>query len=174
MALNLVEKIRVIQDFPTTGISFKDITPLLADPNAFRFAVDQLTQYGKSLGANVVVGPEARGFAIGAPVAYALGVGFVPVRKPGKLPFRTLAMDYDLEYGHDRVEMHEDALSPSSKVLIIDDLLATGGTVRAVSKLIERSGAAIVGMGFIIELLGLNGRLEIANYDVLSLISFES
>ena len=174
MVLNLVEKIRVIQDFPTAGISFKDITPLLADPNAFRVAVDQLTQYGNSIGANVVVGPEARGFAIGAPVAYALGVGFVPVRKPGKLPFRTLAMDYDLEYGHDRVEMHEDALSPSSKVLIIDDLLATGGTVRAVSQLIERSGATIVGMGFIIELLGLHGRLKIANYDVMSLIAFES
>ena len=171
--LNLTEKIRVIEDFPSPGISFKDITTLLSDPAAFRYTVDKLVEFGRSVGANVVVGPEARGFAVGAPVAYALGVGFVPVRKPGKLPYRTLAMEYDLEYGHDRVEIHEDALNPESKVLIVDDLLATGGTVSAVARLVEQSGASIAGLGFIIELSDLHGRQKVADYNVLALISYE-
>ncbi len=171
--MDLADKIRVIEDFPSPGISFKDITTLLNDPEAFRFTIDQLVVFGKAVGANVVVGPEARGFAVGAPVAYALGVGFVPVRKPGKLPSRTLAMEYDLEYGHDRIEIHEDALTTESRVLIVDDLLATGGTVGAVAKLVEQSGATIAGMGFIIELSGLAGRQKVANYNVLSLITYD-
>ncbi len=171
--MKIQDHIRVIEDFPTVGISFKDITPLLKDPTAFRYAVDRLADYGNSRGATVVVGPEARGFAVGAPVAYALGVGFVPVRKQGKLPDRTLSLAYDLEYGHDHVEIHADALAATDRVLIVDDLLATGGTVNAVAQLVERSGAAIAGFGFLIELVALQGRVRIEGYDALSLVRYE-
>ncbi|SHE84047.1 MULTISPECIES: adenine phosphoribosyltransferase [Caloramator] len=171
--MNLVEKIRIIEDFPKKGISFKDVTTLLKDGEAFKYAVDKMIEYAKDKNIDLVVGPEARGFVFGTPVAYGLGVGFVPVRKPGKLPADTLKYEYDLEYGSDCLEIHKDAIKPGQRVLIVDDLLATGGTIASVANLVEQLGGEVVGMCFLIELTGLNGREKLAKYDVESLIKYE-
>lgn len=170
--MNLKEYIRVIPDFPKPGISFKDITTLLKNGPALREAVQSLAAWAKRLEAEVVVGPEARGFLLGAPVAYELGLGFLPVRKPGKLPAETVEASYDLEYGTDRLQIHRDAISSGQKLVIIDDLLATGGTTYTTIKLVESLGAKVVGVGFLIELTVLSGREKLAGYDVCSLIEY--
>ncbi|WP_425061196.1 Adenine phosphoribosyltransferase [Sporomusa carbonis] len=170
--MNLREKIRNIPDFPQQGIQFKDITTLLKDGKAFRLAIDMLAEHYQKQHIDVVLGPEARGFAIGAPVAYVLGAGFVPIRKPGKLPAETISYEYSLEYGKDALEIHKDAIEPGSKVLIADDLLATGGTTMATIKLVERLGGQVVGLAFLIELSFLNGREVLNGYDITSLIKY--
>lgn len=171
--MDLKEKVRVIEGFPKEGISFKDITTILKDGEAFKYTIDKMTEAAKEKEIDIVVGPEARGFLIGAPIAYALGAGFVPVRKPGKLPCETVKSCYNLEYGSDSLEMHKDAIKPGDKVLIVDDLLATGGTIESVAKLIEKLGGDVVGIEFIIELTGLNGRKKLSQYDVKSIIQYE-
>jgi len=170
--MRLADYIKNVPDFPIKGIQFKDITSLIGDTEAFRFAVNELTAFAKEQGASLVIGPDARGFIFGAPVAYALGAGFVPVRKPGKLPRKAICYDYDLEYGQNTLCMHEDAVKPGQKVVIIDDLLATGGTTEATIKLIETAGGEVVGIGFLIELLDLKGREKIKNYTVKALIQY--
>lgn len=170
--MNLESKIRNIQDFPKPGIGFKDITTLLKDGEAFKEAVDRIVENLKDKDIDYVVGPEARGFLLGAPVAYALGVGFVPIRKPGKLPAEVVSFEYDLEYGTDKIEMHKDSIEEGKKVAIIDDLLATGGTVEAATKLIESLGGEIASIQFLIELEFLNGRNKLKGYDVESIIKY--
>lgn len=171
--MDLKAKIRVIDDFPEKGISFKDITTLLADKEAYPYVVDQFINYLKDKNVDMIMGPEARGFLFGAAVAYGLGIGFVPVRKPGKLPATTARNDYDLEYGKDALEIHKDALYPGMRVAIVDDLLATGGTMRATAELAEMQGAKVVALGFLIELLDLKGRDKLAGHDILSLVKYE-
>jgi len=168
--IDLAQYIRDIPDFPKPGIIFKDITPLLAQPRALAHAVSLLAEPYASGGIEIVTGIESRGFIFGALVANRLGAGFVPVRKPGKLPGETISQTYDLEYGTDAVEIHADAIRPDQKVLMIDDLLATGGTMAAACKLVEQLGGRIVGVSFLIELCFLNGREKLAQYDVRSLI----
>lgn len=170
--MNLESKIRNIQDFPKPGIGFKDITTLLKDGEAFKEAIDKIVENLKDKDIDYVVGPEARGFLLGAPVAYALGVGFVPIRKPGKLPAEVVSFEYDLEYGTDKIEMHKDSIEEGKKVAIIDDLLATGGTVEAATKLIESLGGEIASIQFLIELEFLNGRNKLKGYDVESIIKY--
>jgi adenine phosphoribosyltransferase len=171
--MNLKEKIRVIEDFPKAGISFKDITTVLQDGEALKFTIDTLTDYVKDRQIDVIVGPEARGFLLGTPIAYNLGVGFVPVRKPGKLPSDTLRYQYDLEYGSDTLEIHKDAIKPGQRVLIVDDLLATGGTISSVAKLVEQLGGVVVALNFIVELTGLNGIDKLEGYEVNSIVKYE-
>jgi adenine phosphoribosyltransferase len=154
--MDLRQYIRDVLDFKP-GITFFDITPLLADPAAFRFAIDALAERYKDCGANKIVAAEARGFLFGAPLAYRMNLGFVPVRKPGKLPYRTTQVTYDLEYGTDSLQMHVDAIIPGDKILIIDDLLATGGTTNGMIQLVENAGGSIAGIGFLIELGFLDG-----------------
>ena len=161
-----------VPDFPIKGIQFKDITTLIGNPMAFHAAIDELTAFARNLGAEVVVGPDARGFIIGAPVAYALNAAFVPVRKPGKLPREVLTFDYDLEYGKNTLCMHIDAVKPGQRVVIIDDLLATGGTTEATVKLVQEAHGVVVGLGFLIELIDLNGRSKLGNLPVKSLIQY--
>lgn len=170
--MDLKSKIRVIEGFPKEGISFKDITTLINDKEAYKYTIDALAEYVKDKEVDVVVGPEARGFIFGAPLAYKLGAAFVPVRKKGKLPCETVEVEYDLEYGKDSLEIHKDAIKPGQKVVIVDDLLATGGTIEAVAKLIEKSGGELVGMEFVIELTDLKGRDKLKNYDVMSLVQY--
>lgn len=167
------EKIREIQNFPEKGIQFKDITTLLKDGKAFHAAITQLAQPFRHQDLDLVVGPEARGFVVGAPVAYALGVGFVPVRKSGKLPGETLSYRYTLEYGENVLEVHRDAVKPGQKVLIADDLLATGGTTRAVVQMVEQLGGEVVGLTFMIELLYLKGRQLLGHDNITSLLKYE-
>ncbi len=164
--------IRDVADFPTTGIVFRDLAPLLGDVEAFRFTVDALADAFAGRRVDKVVGVEARGFILAAPVAYRLGAGFVPVRKPGKLPWRTEAEEYTLEYGVDRLEMHADAVSPGEQVLIVDDVIATGGTARASVRLVERLGATVAGLAFAVELTFLAGREKLEGYDVMSLVAY--
>ncbi|EOD00659.1 adenine phosphoribosyltransferase [Caldisalinibacter kiritimatiensis] len=170
--MDLKSKIRVIEGFPKEGISFKDITTVLQDKDAFRECIYQLAEAFRNEEVDMVVGPEARGFLIGAPLAYELGVGFVPVRKPGKLPAETISFEYELEYGTDTLEIHKDAIKPGQKVLVIDDLLATGGTVHSTVKMIEELGGEVVGIGFFIELEFLNGRKLLEDYNVKSLVKY--
>lgn len=170
--MDLAAKIRDIPDFPKEGIVFKDITPLLQDPESLRLAVDLMAEFAVGKKVDVVVGAESRGFILGATLAYTLGAGFVPARKPGKLPHDTIAAEYELEYGTDSLEVHNDAIVPGTRVLVHDDLLATGGTARAKCDLIERLGGEVVGVTFIIELDFLNGRDKLKEYDVLSLINY--
>lgn len=170
--MDLKEKIRVVEDFPKEGISFKDITTLLKDKDAYKQTIDTMVDICKEKGVDVVVGPEARGFVLGAPVAYGLGVGFVLVRKPGKLPAETVSYEYDLEYGKDTLEIHRDAIKPGQKVVIVDDLLATGGTALAVIKLVEKLGGIVTGVLFAMELTFLNGRQTLSGYEVHSLIQY--
>lgn len=171
--MELKDKIRIIEDFPVKGISFKDITTLLQDKEAFKAAIDEMAGYFRDKGIDIVVGPEARGFILGAPLAYAIGAGFVPVRKKGKLPFDTMSISYSLEYGSDDLEIHKDAIKKGEKVLIIDDLLATGGTIESVIHLVESMGGEIASVGFLIELTSLNGRDRIKDYDVVSLLQYD-
>lgn len=151
-----------IPDYPIKGVTFKDVTPLMADAGAFHAAIDAIASYFADGAITKVVGAEARGFIIGAPVAYALGAGFVPARKPGKLPRATYDQTYDLEYGQATIQIHQDALTKEDRVLIVDDLLATGGTALAQAELVARSGASLVGMGFLMELAFLDPRTKIA------------
>lgn len=170
--MNLESHIRAINDYPIDGIIFRDITTLLKDKDAYKEAIDQLSAlYDEKI--DIVVGVEARGFIVGAPVAYKINAGFVPVRKPNKLPAEKISASYDLEYGTDSIEMHADAIKKGQKVLIVDDLLATGGTAKAVTELIEKLGGEIVGLSFLIELKGLNGRDKLKGYNVKSLIQYE-
>jgi len=170
--MDFKEKVRVILDFPEKGIRFKDITTLLNDGDAFHQAIDALADPFRNKEIDLVVGPEARGFIVGVPVAYTLGAGFVPVRKPGKLPAETLKYDYGLEYGKNTLEMHKDAITPGQRVLIVDDLLATGGTIEATISMVEALGGIIVGLVFLIELSYLDGRKKLANYNVMSLMKY--
>lgn len=171
--MDLKEKIRVIENFPKEGISFKDITTLVCDGAALKEAIDQIVKHLKDKKIDLIVGPEARGFIFGVPVAYALGVGFIPVRKPGKLPGETISIKYGLEYGEDQLEIHKDAIKPGQRVAIVDDLLATGGTVEGVAELIEQAGGKVVSLDFVIELTELNGKGKLKNYDVLSLVKYD-
>ena len=171
--MELKEKIRIIEDFPKKGISFKDVTTLAQDGEAFKNTIDSITEYLKDKKIDVVVGPEARGFLFGAPVACSLGVGFVPVRKKGKLPAETIQVEYELEYGSDIFEIHKDAIKPGQRVAVVDDLLATGGTIAAVAKLVETMGGEVVSLDFVIELTELNGRDKLGNYDILSLVKYD-
>lgn len=171
--MNLQDNIRIIEGFPKKGISFKDITTLIRDKDAFKYTVDKIAGYLKDKNIDVVVGPEARGFLFGAPIAYTLGAGFVPVRKQGKLPYDTLSIKYDLEYGSDVLEIHKDAINKGDRVALVDDLLATGGTTSSVAKLIEQAGGEIVTIDFVIELTDLKGREKLKGYDVLSLIKYD-
>jgi adenine phosphoribosyltransferase len=170
--LDLAAYVRDIPDFPTPGILFRDITPLRAAPEAFRAAVDNLAAYGREVGAKLVIGAEARGFLLGPAVANELGCGFVLARKPGKLPYETVTAEYALEYGTDRLELHTDAISPGTRVLVHDDLLATGGTARALCSLVEQLGGTIAGCGFLIELADLHGRDQVAPHDVHALLRY--
>jgi adenine phosphoribosyltransferase len=171
--MDFKSKIRIIEDFPKEGISFKDVTTLVGDGEALKCAIDKLIDYLKDKNIDVIVGPEARGFIFGVPVAYGLGVGFVPVRKKGKLPYDTIEVEYDLEYGSDTLEMHKDAIKPGQKVAVIDDLLATGGTISSVAKLVELVGGEVAAMGFVIELTQLGGKERLNKYDVKSLVEYE-
>ncbi|KYH36020.1 adenine phosphoribosyltransferase [Clostridium tepidiprofundi DSM 19306] len=170
--MNLNDKIRIIEGFPKEGISFKDVTPLLQDGEALNETIDKLAEYLNDKNIDVIVGPEARGFLFGAPVAYKMKKGFVPIRKPGKLPYDTISVEYDLEYGKDKIEIHKDAIKPGMRVAIVDDLLATGGTIAAASKLIEEMGGDIVALAFVIELTDLRGREKLKDYDVMSLLKY--
>ncbi|MFD0674324.1 adenine phosphoribosyltransferase [Cohnella sp. GCM10027633] len=164
--------IRVIPDFPQPGIRFKDITTLLKDPVAYQAAIDELKALVKHLDIDLIAGPEARGFVIGAPLALALGVGFVPIRKSGKLPGDTVEAAYDLEYGKDRLAVHRDAIQPGQKVLIADDLLATGGTIATTINLIDQLGGEVIGAAFLIELGYLDGRDKLGDIEVVSLVTY--
>lgn len=169
----LKDLVREIPDYPRPGVSFKDITPLLADIKAFRYSVDALTDHFRGTAVDKVLGIEARGFIVAAPVAYRFGAGFVPVRKAGKLPWNVERQEYLLEYGSDVLEIHRDALVPGDHALIIDDVLATGGTAGAAVRLVEGLGGEVVGAGFLIELTFLGGRGKLEGYDTVSLINYE-
>jgi adenine phosphoribosyltransferase len=171
--VDLAGRIRDIPDFPKPGILYKDITPLLLDGDALRDAVSQLAEWARPRGVDYVVAAEARGFILGAALAIELGAGFVPARKPGKLPSNTISADYILEYGVDSLEMHSDALAHGARVLVHDDLLATGGTARALADLVGGTGAEVVGCAFLVELAFLGGRERLGGYDVRSLISYD-
>ncbi|WP_019228151.1 adenine phosphoribosyltransferase [Sedimentibacter sp. B4] len=170
--MDLKEKIRVIDGFPVDGISFKDITTLLKDAGALNECIKQMAERFKDTEVDIIVGPESRGFILATPLAYVMNTGFVPVRKPGKLPGETIRYEYSLEYGMDSLEIHKDAIKPGQKVLIIDDLLATGGTMFAAAKLVEKLGGDVVGLGFLIELEDLNGREKLSDYKVESLVKY--
>lgn len=172
-SLNLKDYIRDIQDFPKPGILFRDITPMLIHPSAFAAAIDQMAAHCQDLQPDILVAAEARGFIFAAPLALRLGVGFVPIRKPGKLPFDTHSFHYELEYGNDTLEMHVDGVSAGQRVLVVDDLLATGGTVKACCNLLEQVHAKIVGCVFAIELTGLRGAHAIAPHPVFSLLQYD-
>ena len=173
--MNLVDiknYIRDIPDFPKKGIIFRDITPLLNNHEVFKFVVDSLTQFFETKDVKKILSIEARGFIFGSTVAYRLGCGFVPVRKKGKLPYKTVSIEYELEYGKDVLEIHEDAISPQENVAIIDDVLATGGTSYAVAKLVEKCEAKVVGLGFVVELTYLNPRQKLKEYEIFSLVKY--
>ena len=169
----LKDHIRDIPDFPQPGVVFKDITPLLADVDAFRFAIDAIADHFAGNEVHKVLGVEARGFILAAPVAYRFGAGFIPVRKAGKLPWEIEREEYELEYGTDLLEIHRDAVGPGENVLIVDDVLATGGTASATVRLVQRLGATVLGLGFVIELGFLHGRQKICGHDIVSLLRYE-
>jgi adenine phosphoribosyltransferase len=171
--VRLEEYIRSIKDFPKPGILFHDITPLLSAPRAFGEAVRQLAEAFRGEQIDLVAAAEARGFIFAAPLALELGVGFVPVRKPGKLPFNTNAFHYELEYGTDSLEVHIDSFAPGQRVLLVDDLLATGGTMEACCRLVEQAGAVVAGCAFVIELTSLGGAKRLEDYKTMSLLKFE-
>lgn len=171
--IDLKSYIRDIPDFPKEGIIFKDISTLLKDKEAFREAIDQLATLFKDKGVEQIVGVEARGFIFGSALAYVLGAGFIPVRKKGKLPYKTRGVTYELEYGSDTLEMHTDAIAPNTKTLIVDDLLATGGTVAAVMELVKAYNADIVGIAFIVELGFLNGKDKLKEFPVYSIVKYD-
>ncbi|GAC1432143.1 MAG: adenine phosphoribosyltransferase [Ktedonobacteraceae bacterium] len=170
--IRLEDFIRDVQDFPQQGVLFKDITPMLQDGSAFHAAIDRLAAHYAGAGIQTVVGVESRGFIFGAPLAYQLNCGFVPVRKFGKLPNETVSVEYALEYGTNVVEIHKDAIKPGERVLIVDDLLATGGTVSAAMELVEKLGGQIAGIAFLVELAFLKGREQLKGHDVFALIKY--
>jgi adenine phosphoribosyltransferase len=170
--MNLKDYIANVPNFPIEGIQFKDITPLIGDGKAFQHATQLFIDFTNEVGADLIVGPDARGFIFGCPVATQLGLGFIPVRKPGKLPREVITYKYDLEYGSNELCLHKGDIKPGSKVLIIDDLLATGGTIEATIALVEQSGAEVAGIAFLVELLDLNGRDKLDGYNVLSLMKY--
>jgi adenine phosphoribosyltransferase len=171
--MELANLVRDVPDFPVPGILFKDITTLVRDPAAFREVISRLTGHYANMPIDVVAAIESRGFIFGAPLAWKLGAGFVPVRKPGKLPAKSISASYTLEYGINTLEIHEDAIQSGQRVLIVDDLLATGGSARAAVELIERLGGKVVGLAFLIELSFLHGRKKLDGYPVLSLIRYD-
>jgi len=170
--MDLKKVIRIIPDFPKEGVLFKDITTLLKNGEAYSYTINKLVEVCEPLKPDLIVGPEARGFVAGAPLAYALKAGFVPARKPGKLPAKVVSYEYQLEYGSDSLEIHEDSINPGQKVLIADDLLATGGTAYSTIKLVEKLGGIVVGLIFVIELSYLDGRKMLEGYNVQSLIKY--
>lgn len=170
--MNLKRMIRVIPDFPQAGISFKDITTVLKDPDGLRFSVQEMARHFRNRGVDLIVGVESRGFLIGAPLAYEMGTGFVLVRKPGKLPAESLRVEYEKEYGTDALEIHRDAVEPGQRILLVDDLLATGGTIGAAAQLVEQLGGEIVGFAFMVELAGLNGRERLGDREVFTLVRY--
>ncbi|MBE3115501.1 MAG: adenine phosphoribosyltransferase [Actinobacteria bacterium] len=172
--MDLKQKIRNIPDFPKKGVVFRDITTLLGDAEAFKYSVDRMVEYWRGKKIDAVLGAEARGFIFGAVIAYKLGVGFIPVRKPGKLPYETCQASYDLEYGKNILQMHIDAIKKGDNILIVDDLVATGGTAKAKVELVEKMGGEVVGFCFLIELEFLNPRKILKGYDIFSLIKYES
>ena len=169
----LEEYVRSIPDFPEPGIIFRDVTSILQDADGLHMAVDSLIDMVKDLDYDLVIGPESRGFIFGVPVAYAQHKGFVPVRKKGKLPCETISAEYELEYGTAEIEIHKDAVKPGQKVVLVDDLIATGGTMEASCKLVEQLGGEVVKILFLMELAGLKGREKLAKYDVASVITYE-
>jgi len=171
--VKLIDHIRVIEDYPIEGISFKDISTLLKDPNAFREAIHEMVEVSKTFDFDLILAAEARGFIVGAPLAYAMGKGFVPIRKPGKLPFDVLRQSYELEYGTDFLEMHKDAIKKGDRVLIVDDLLATGGTSKAAIQMAESLGAVVAGCLYLVELCDLPGRKTLEGYQVESIVKYE-
>lgn len=168
--MDLEKYIASVKDFPKEGIIFKDITPLMADGEAFQYATTKFTEFAKEIDAEIIVGPEARGFIFGCPVATNLELGFIPVRKPNKLPRETVCTSYDLEYGSNTLCMHADSIKPKQRVVIIDDLLATGGTIKASIDLVEKMGGIVVGCAFLIELGELKGRELLKDYNIISLM----
>lgn len=170
--IDLSNYIATVPGFPKEGILFRDITPLMLDGEAYHYAVSEMTDFAKNVGAEVIVGPEARGFIFGCPVANNLKIGFVPVRKPGKLPREAISVAYDLEYGNNELSLHKDAIKPGQKVLVIDDLLATGGTIKATIELIEKLGGVVAGAVFLIELEDLKGRKYLEDVPFLTLLKY--
>lgn len=170
--MDLKDYIVDVPNYPKEGIIFKDITPLLKNQEAFNYVIDEICEFAENIGANVVLGPESRGFIFGCPVAYKNKIGFVPVRKPGKLPRKTIEESYDLEYGSNTLCIHEDAIKKGDKVIIIDDLLATGGTLEAAIKLVNKCDAEVVGIACVIELKDLEGRKKLNNVNIKTLIEY--
>lgn len=170
--MDLKALIRDIPDFPKPGILFRDITTLLQNPEGLRYTIDLMAEKCADLQPDYILGMESRGFIFGPPLAYKLGTGFVPIRKPGKLPAAVHTVEYELEYGTDKLEMHQDALHEGAKVLIVDDLIATGGTAAATAQLVEQTGAEVIGFGFIVELLALNGRQKLPEVPVVTLVEY--
>ena len=171
--MNLYDYIASIPDYPIKGVLFRDVTPLIQDGPAFKEVTNKLAKIAKDLKVDVIVGPESRGFIFGCPVATELNVGFVPARKPNKLPREVISYQYSLEYGTNSLEMNKDAIKPGQRVLVIDDLLATGGTINAVNKMVELLGGIVVGDAFLIELVDLKGREALNGYEVFSILQFE-
>lgn len=165
--------VRSIPDFPETGIIFRDVTTIIQSPEGLKKSIDGIVEHLKDVEFDIVVGPESRGFIFGMPVAYALGKGFVPVRKKGKLPCETIEKEYALEYGTAIIEMHKDAIKPGDKVVIVDDLIATGGTIEAITEMIESLGGEVVRIEFVMELAGLKGRDKLSKYNVDSLLVYD-
>ncbi len=170
--MDLSKYIASIEDFPEPGVTYRDITPLMSDGEAFRYAIQEIADYARKKDVDMIVGPEARGFIIGCPVAYELGIGFAPARKSDKLPRETLSVDYGLEYGDDTLEIHTDAIQEGQNILVVDDLLATGGTLSATIELVEELGGNVVGSAFLIELVDLKGREKIPGYDIFALLEY--
>jgi adenine phosphoribosyltransferase len=164
--------VRDIPDWPKEGVIFKDITPLLGNSQSFKYAIDMIADHFKDREIDAVLGAEARGFILASALAYKLGCGFIPARKPGKLPYNTLRAEYELEYGLDSLEMHEDAVKPNEKILVVDDVIATGGTAAAKVQLVEQLGGVVAGIAFLIELSFLNGRSKLSDYEIFSLITY--
>ena len=173
MAINLYDYVASIPDYPEKGIVFRDILPLMANGEAFKQATDEIANYARDKHVDMVVGPEARGFIVGCPVAYELGVGFAPARQKGKLPRPAVSSTYDLEYGSATLQMENDSIKPGQRVLVVDDLLATGGTISATIDMVEQMGGIVVGCAFLIDLKDLNGREKLKGYDVKTLMEFE-
>lgn len=171
--MNYKDYIAIVENFPAEGVSFKDLTPLMQEGEVFQKAIGEMVEYAKDKEIDIIAGPEARGFIVGCPLSYALGVGFVPVRKAGKLPREVIKTDYGLEYGKNILTMHKDAIRPGQRVLVVDDLLATGGTAGATIKLVEQLGGVVVGSAFMIELNYLNGRDQINQHDIFTLMQYE-
>lgn len=170
--MDLKQYVTIVEDWPKKGIRFKDISTIMDNGKAFKYATDQIVEYAKTIDADMIAGPEARGFIIGCPVAYAMELGFAPVRKEGKLPREVIREEYDLEYGTNVLTMHKDSIKPGQRVLIVDDLLATGGTVEATIKIIEQMGGIVAGCAFLIELTYLDGREKLKGYDICTLMQY--